>query len=107
MTPPTAVCEPKIMTVLPFHSLSGSGYSEPTFTDNSGAISKIDIKPSYFNFRSPITSTMNVTFTAFDYANNQNTCVIHVVVKGELIRTEDYFYIMHLLVSTLIKDDVC
>ena len=77
-------CEPAVMEVVPYYSLLESGYVAPSFTDNSGAISAVLVEPIYFSFSWPITADVNVSYTVFDHFGNTNSCMVQVLIVGEL-----------------------
>ena len=58
-------------------------WEEPLFSDNSGVLPKMKqshTQPNVF----PLGRT-EVVYTAWDQADNNNTCIIEIIVKGKLV----------------------
>uniref|UniRef100_A0A7E4V9J7 Sushi, von Willebrand factor type A, EGF and pentraxin domain-containing protein 1 n=1 Tax=Panagrellus redivivus TaxID=6233 RepID=A0A7E4V9J7_PANRE len=61
-----------------FGQLMPANYDIPTATDNSGSVAYIRVQPANFIPPRPITSDMDVVYTAFDEAGNSAECIVRI-----------------------------
>ena len=66
---------------LKLYSTASSEMTEPVATDNSGLKMK-SVYPSWFRRDLRLDASLNVTYTAYDYANRTATCDVIIEVNG-------------------------